>query len=130
MKAAYPVIFVESEEGVYRTFVPDFGVAAHGTSVVEAIEATRNIISEKGLDMENRGEEIPQPFSAGELEQEKGEFISLVDIDFNAYRRAYDMRTVRRNVSLPSWLNVEAEKAGLNVSALLQDALKQELNIK
>ena len=130
MKAAYPVIFVESEEGVYRTFVPDFGVAAHGTSVVEAIEATRNIIGEKGLDMENRGEEIPQPFSAGELEQEKGEFISLVDIDFNAYRRAYDMRTVRRNVSLPSWLNVEAEKAGLNVSALLQDALKQELNIK
>lgn len=130
MKAAYPVIFVESEEGVYRTFVPDFGVAAHGTSVVEAIEATRNIIGEKGLDMENRGEEIPQPFSAGELEHEKGEFISLVDIDFNAYRRAYDMRTVRRNVSLPSWLNVEAEKAGLNVSALLQDALKQELNIK
>ena len=32
-------------------------------------------------------------------------------------------------VSLPSWLNVEAEKAGVNVSAVLQAALKKELHI-
>jgi len=53
----------------------------------------------------------------------------MVDIDFTAYRRANEKRTVRRNVSLPSWLNVEAEKAGINVSAVLQMALKQELHI-
>lgn len=130
MKAAYPVVFVQSEEGVYRTFVPDFGVAAKGASVVAAIEATRHIIGEKGLDMEDRGEEIPQPFSAGEIEQDRGEFLSLVDIDFDEYRRAHDTRTVRRNVSLPSWLNVAAEKAGINVSAVLQNALKAELNLE
>jgi post-segregation antitoxin (ccd killing protein) len=52
-----------------------------------------------------------------------------VDIDFSEYRRAVDLKTVRRNVSLPSWLNAEAEKAGLNVSAVLQNALKQELRL-
>lgn len=56
--------------------------------------------------------------------------MSFVDVDFTEYRRQNDMRTVRRNVSLPSWLNTEAEKAGLNVSAVLQNALKQELGVE
>jgi post-segregation antitoxin (ccd killing protein) len=60
---------------------------------------------------------------------EPGEFVSMVDIDFTEYRKANDRRTVRRNVSLPCWLNAEAEKAGVNVSAILQTALKQELHI-
>jgi post-segregation antitoxin (ccd killing protein) len=53
----------------------------------------------------------------------------MVDIDFTEYRKANDLRTVRRNVSLPSWLNSAADKAGVNVSALLQAALKQELHL-
>ena len=55
--------------------------------------------------------------------------VSLVDVDFEEYRKANDRRAVRRNVSLPYWLNYKAEQAGLNVSAVLQKALKAELNI-
>ena len=44
-------------------------------------------------------------------------------------QNAAQLGQVRRNVSLPSWLNVEAEKAGVNVSAVLQAALKKELHI-
>lgn len=91
---------------------------------------TRDLLGVMGIDMQDDGDEIPQPFSKGRPENKTDDFVSLVDIDFDEYRRAHDMRTVRRNVSLPSWLNVEAEKAGLNVSAVLQDALKNELNIK
>ena len=59
----------------------------------------------------------------------ENDIVSLVDVDFSEYRRQQDMRTVRRNVTLPSWLNFEAEKSGVNVSAILQRALKQELHI-
>ena len=130
MKEAYPVIFVNSEKGVFRTFAPDFGVAANGATVVEAIDKTRFMIGQKGIEIEDRGEAIPLPFSDGEIEQDEGEFLSLIDIDFDEFRRAHDLRTVRRNVSLPSWLNVAADKAGINVSAVLQDALKRELNLQ
>lgn len=37
--------------------------------------------------------------------------------------------TVIKSCYIPSWLNSEAEKAGLNFSALLQSAIKAELNI-
>lgn len=53
----------------------------------------------------------------------------MIDIDFTKYRRNIEKKTVRRNVSLPEWLNAEADMAGINVSAVLQKALKQELHI-
>lgn len=56
--------------------------------------------------------------------------VSLVDIDSSEYRRKIDTRTVRRNVALPSWLNYEAEHAGINVSRVLQEALMKVLNLQ
>ncbi|MCL2627939.1 MAG: type II toxin-antitoxin system HicB family antitoxin, partial [Oscillospiraceae bacterium] len=72
---------------------------------------------------------IPRPSSMKDITCNADEFVSMVDIDFYEYRRANEQKTVRRNVSLPSWLNTEVEKAGINVSALLQAALKEELQV-
>lgn len=55
--------------------------------------------------------------------------LSLVDIDFDVYRRKIDMKTVRRNVTLPNWLNREAEEAHINVSKVLQEALMTKLGV-
>ena len=55
--------------------------------------------------------------------------VSLVDIDFTEYRRRTDNKTVRRNVTLPNWLNQEAEKAHINVSRVLQEALMTKLGV-
>lgn len=46
------------------------------------------------------------------------DIVTLVDVDFTAYRKAHDNRMVRRNVTVPSWLNEKAEKAGINVSGV------------
>ena len=54
---------------------------------------------------------------------------SLVDIDFDIYRRKVDTKTVRRNVTLPNWLNQEAEEAHINVSKVLQEALMAKLGV-
>ena len=53
----------------------------------------------------------------------------MVDTDTTEYRRKIDTKPVRRNVSLPSWLNYEVNEAGINVSRFLQDALVEKLNI-
>ena len=53
----------------------------------------------------------------------------MVDVDFIVYRRRMDNKSVRRNVTLPNWLNQEAEAANLNVSKVLQEALMERLAI-
>lgn len=83
-----------------------------------------------GIDMEDDGETIPAPSELSSVSVEaEDDVVSLVDVDFAEYRRQNDMRTVRRNVTLPSWLDFAAEKSGINVSAVLQRALKTELNL-
>ena len=53
----------------------------------------------------------------------------MVDADFTAYRRKAGNKSVRRNVTLPSWLNFEAEKEGINFSKVLQEALMTKLHL-
>ena len=129
MKAAYPIIMRQSEKFVVVE-IPDFDIGTQGTDYAEAMEMARDAIGLMGIDMEDEGEAIPTPsdFRGIEAKYQDG-VVTLVDVDFTEYRRQNDMRTVRRNVSLPSWLNAAAEKANLNVSAVLQAALKKELKV-
>ena len=46
------------------------------------------------------------------------------------YRQTWDMGSyLRKNVSIPSWLNEMAKKSNINFSNILQEALKHELGI-
>lgn len=128
MKAVYPVVFTKEETG-YTVYVPDFNINTQGDDMVEAIQMARDAISLTGIDMEDDGKPLPSPSPLESVHLNEGDIVSLVDVDFSECRRANENRTVRRNVSLPSWLDVRAEKAGLNVSAILQAALKKELHI-
>jgi predicted RNase H-like HicB family nuclease len=130
MKAAFPIIMSKGKEHIV-VFVPDFNINTQGADYADAMEMARDAIGLMGIDMEDDKEALPTPSPLSEVVKEHdSDVVTLVDVDFAEYRRANDMRTVRRNVSLPSWLNAEAEKAGLNVSAVLQTALKEELHIQ
>lgn len=130
MKLAYPVILSKGKDHIV-VYVPDFNINTQGKDYADALEMARDAIGLMGIDMEDEKEPLPTPSEPETVKKEsEADIVSLVDVDFAAYRRQHDMRTVRRNVTLPSWLNFEAEKSGVNVSAILQRALKQELHIK
>lgn len=127
MKEAYPIVMRKGKEHII-VYVPDFTINTQGADYADAMEMARDAIGIIGIDMEDKKEALPVPSSLSEVTREHSDdVVTLVDVDFTEYRRQNDMRTVRRNVSLPAWLNAEAEKAGLNVSAVLQAALKREL---
>lgn len=109
--------------------VPDFPLDTQGKNHADAIFMARDAIGIMGVSIQDKGGAPPTPSSIEDVAREPGDIVSLVDIDFDAYRRANEQRAVRRNVSLPCWLNDAAERAGINVSAILQKALKRELKI-
>lgn len=100
----------------------------------------RDAIGLAGISMEDNNEKFPVPSDqAAAVEKVKQDtedidfsqgILTYVDVDFSEYRRKVDTKTVRRNVALPSWLNYEAEHAGINVSRVLQEALMNVLNVK
>jgi len=127
LKKAYPVILTPCELG-YVVSVPDLEINTQGTDIANAIEMARDAIGLWGICEEDMGRSIPEP-SLQLPEHASNEIVTLVDIDFDAYRKANDNRTIRKNLTLPSWLNDQAEKAGINFSQTLQTALKKQLNI-
>lgn len=128
MKNAYPIILTPEEKG-FTVFIPDFDIYTQGRNLSEAMEMARDAIGLMGIDMEDDGKELPMPSTAQDIEKASDELFSFVDVDFAEYRRKNDMRVVKKNCTIPSWLNYEAEKANINFSQVLQAALKRELNI-
>lgn len=130
MKRAYPIVMTQGEKFVV-VFIPDFNINTQGEDIPDAIEMARDAIGLMGIDAEDDGEEIPAASNIEDVinSSSSDSVISLVDVDFSEYRRQNDMRTVKKNCTIPSWLNYEAERAGVNFSAILQEALKKELNI-
>lgn len=130
MKKAYPIIMTQGKELIV-VFIPDFNINTQGEDIPDAIEMARDAIGLMGIDMQDDGEELPEASSLADVRAKSPSdgIVSLVDVDFAEYRRKNDMRTVKKNCTLPSWLNFEAERAGINFSAVLQSALKSELNI-
>ncbi len=142
MKVIYPVIFTEVDTNILIE-VPDLRILtevnAEGKrkgTMVEAIAMARDAIGMKCIRMEDEGMELTQPTNLSEIDVSKGVFaeegigiVSFVDVDLVAYRRLVDNKSVRRNVTLPNWLNIEAEKAHINVSKILQEALMSVLGV-
>lgn len=128
MKQAYPVIITKDKD-FFVASIPDFETGTQGESLAEAIEMARDAIGMCGCYMQDKKKDIPIPTDIGNVTKEASDILTLVDVDFDEYRKKHEMRTVRKNVTIPSWLNEEAESANINFSALLQKAIKAELHL-
>ncbi|MDE7422752.1 MAG: type II toxin-antitoxin system HicB family antitoxin [Lachnospiraceae bacterium] len=143
MKMVYPTFILNTNDGSEHPFlvcVPDMEIFTEGDSLADAIEMARDAIGLAGISMEDNKEVLPVPSDQAvaiekvkqdtkDIDFSKG-LLTYVDVDFSEYRKKVDTKTVRRNVALPSWLNYEAEHAGINVSRVLQEALMNVLNVK
>ena len=79
--------------------------------------------------------EIKNYLDFAETEEEKKEllknsFVTLIGFDLIQYVKDTQKTTVRKNVSIPSWLNELGKNYNLNFSNLLQEAIKKELDIE
>ena len=128
MKAAYPIILSKGKEYII-VYIPDFNINTQGVDEADAMKMARDAIGIVGIDMEDASESLPKPTEISRVKKSDNDIISLVDVDFAEYRRKNDMRAVKKNCTIPSWLCYEAEKANINFSATLQAALKRELQL-
>ena len=136
MKNVYPAFFTITDT-VILVEVPDLEILTEGKDLQYAIEMARDAIELICVSLEDDKKEIPLPSEISSLDVNNGTFaedgttvISLVDIDSEEYRRKIDTKAVRKNVTIPSWLNYEAEHAGINISRVLQEALMKVLNVQ
>ena len=67
---------------------------------------------------------IPSASNLADIKITQNEFINLIRADIK------DTRAVKRTVSLPKWMDDMVIEAGLSLSRVLQDALKDRLKVR
>ena len=128
MKYVYPVIFDPAEEGGYVVTVPDIpSTFTQGEDMADAIYMAQDVIAMMLADYEDNGKEIPKPSRIEDIKTDG--IVSFVVADTMEWRRIVDGKAVKKTLSIPSWLNKKAEKAAINFSQVLQDALCSKLGI-
>lgn len=127
MKEAYPIVLRPEGDGYY-VLIPDFDTGTQGDTIAEAMEMARDAIGIVGIDMQDDGEALPKPNSS-KFSKGKNDIVTFVDVDFEEYRKKVDNRSVKKNCTIPYWLSVEADKANINYSRILQEAIAKALNL-
>lgn len=135
MTYIYPAIFtpatVEGRGTVYTVEIPDIpGCITEGESISEAISMAREALAGCIFALKQAKEDIPAPSNYSTITPSEGEIVSLIDVDLNEYMRKKESKSIIKTVSLPQWLAIMAEEAGISYSQALQNALKHELGLK
>ena len=126
MKLVYPAIFSPCEEGGYMVEVPDLpGCVTEGDTLAEAIFMGEDAASGWVLLELEEGREAPAASRMEDIRPEEGSFVSLLSLDMGAYAEQYGAKAVRKNLTIPAWLNTFAERQKVNFSQVLTDALTE-----
>lgn len=120
----YPAIF--SQDGDYTlVHVPDLQDGfTQGSNPLEAVTMAEDLI---GNLLENQSE-YPQPSNPENIKLEAGESLVYISVDLVAFRIKYS-KTVRKNVTIPEYLNEMAKEQKINVSQVLAEALRTKLGV-
>lgn len=125
----YPALFHKAEEGGFWISFPDLPECL--TQGDDMTQAYKMAVDALGLALADRIKEnnIPLPTEIDRLPQEENAFPVIVEFDLLEYRKKHNSRAVKKTLSIPEWLNIEATARGINFSQVLQDALKAQLGL-
>jgi len=123
MRLTYPAIFYEGEGG-YAVEVPDLpGCTSGGATLAEAILMGTDAAAGWVLTELEDGKNAPAASPIKKIKPAAGGFVSMLVLDMDAYAEKYGDKAVRKNLTIPAWLNTYAEAKRINFSQVLQDSL-------
>ena len=130
MKYAYTAIFTPEDDGAFSVHFPDLpGCNTCGDGLADAIKMAGDALCLFLYDMEKDKTAIPPATPPQDVKTIGNDFTTAIAVDTDYYKRYYDNKAVKKTLTIPAWLNKEAEEANINFSQTLQKALIQELDI-
>ena len=134
----FPAIFEPDDEvGGYCVYFPDFencasygGIATQGDNLIHALEMAEDALCLALYGLEKNGGEIPSPSKTSDVKAKPGDIVNLVACDTRFYKHYFESKSVKLNVTIPLWLKEAGEKKHVNFSQILQNGLKEYLQVQ
>jgi len=121
MDYVYPAKFHDNKNGTYTITYPDLpGCISEGKSFENAMYMAGSALKQWLEFLTDEKMEIPAASLAKDIETDEDEFVNYIHAEVRAGK------AVRRNVSIPQWMDEKAIESGISLSRILQDALGEK----
>ncbi len=126
MVKVYPAI-IHKENGYWMEFPDLAGCFTNGDTMEELMEMAQEAMGLHLSSLIEDGTKLPDASDISAINAPDDCQTTYVSTDVDAYRR--NTRAVKKMLSIPAWLAKEAEASNLSLSKVLQEALKERLNL-
>ncbi|SFF98660.1 type II toxin-antitoxin system HicB family antitoxin [Sporolactobacillus nakayamae] len=125
----YPAIFTTEASQITIAFpdLPECTATAKDSE--EGFTHAKEALAIYIYHLEEKGEKAPEPSEVTSIHAEPEQFVTLIDTWMPPFRKKMENQAVKKTLTIPKWLDDAAKNANLNYSRILQDALKDELNM-
>lgn len=140
MLSNYPACFFKEENG-YSVIFPDLNhLATCGDTLDDAFAMAIDCLAFYLYECRQDKEVIPTPSPlnsfdlvnmANELEiSPDGAFVNMISVDVDEYAKLHFTKSVKKTLTIPSWLNDRALSMNINFSQVLQEALMEKVGAR
>lgn len=135
MLSMYPACFYKEKEGNYSVIFPVINQATCGDTLDEAMKMAVDCLAGYLYNAKLENLEVPKAPSMesinvdAEYDEYESAFVNMVTVDVDEYAKKHFEKSVKKTLTIPSWLNDLAIENGVNFSQALQSALKNQLHI-
>lgn len=128
MNKVYPAIFEQDTVG-YGIYFPNVeGAVTQAETIPDGLVMAADALGIMLADLIEKDQPLPKPTPINQVAFDKEtQFVTLVAVDLADYLK--EGKLDKKNVSIPHWLNLRAEKAGVNFSKTLTEALMDKLEV-
>lgn len=125
----YPYIITHEDDIFYVDFIDFENCFTDGETLEEAMINAKDVLGGVLFTMIKQGKPLPEVSLDFDTIHEN-ERVAYADVWIAPIKQKADLQAVKKTLTIPKWLNDEAEKRKVNFSNILQTAIKEELGIK
>lgn len=126
-KYFYPAIFSKEGNAYNVRFIDFDDIFTYGIGFDDAYYMAQDALY---MMLPEYKDNLPEPtYDYMKVEVKEGEIISMVELDLVEHEKKISSKTVNTTVTMPEWLKNLADMKGINFSKLLQESIKNELNL-
>ncbi len=122
----YPVIIEELEDKIILTFPTFDDLVTETDDDKDFVKAAQEVIALQIMDAEDEGREIPVEYNK-KISVRKGQKLVYINVWMPYHRTITKTVYVRKNITIPAWLDLLAKESGINFSETLTEALKRKI---
>ncbi len=121
----YPMIIRKSSEGYWGEFPDVKGCNATGDTLKELLEEAKEALSLHLSCVLADGEVLNEPSNLFDIKVDSLSRVSVITAEVNLNKAK---RSVKKTLTIPYWLNEQADSKRINFSQTLQEALIEKIS--